>query len=767
MKRKMEVVKEPLIQSLLKNLYDFWLFEVISVSLRKESMMKRLQIAYTPLARELFGVVEGRGAVMTGETDYTDVAAIVMTDQDSGIFENPRVKAFEIPVFVIVTGETKGAEAALGKAHSIIDLALSPRDFYRRHIESAAKKYEEKILPPFFRNLMDYVERGHAEFDCPGHQGGEYFLRHPGGRIFYDFYGENTFRADLCNADVAMGHLLIHEGLPLQAQQHAAKVFHADKAYFVLTGTSGANKVVMNALLSPGDLVLYERNNHKSVGYGALLQAGAIPIYLETARNPFGLIGGVLDHCFNEEYIRMLIAERDPKRALLDRPIRAAVIQLGNYDGCIYNARQVVEKIGHLCDYIVFDSAWVGYEQFIPMMKDSSPLLLELTADDPGILVTQSVHKQQAGFSQASQILKKDKHIKGQPRYLPHKILNNAFMINSSTSPNYQIFASLDMNATMQEGEAGKLLWHECILNAIEARKAVLRHCKYLRPIVPPYVHNQKWEDGDTALMAEDISYFTFEPGGKWHSFQGYSKGQYFIDPLKLQFMTPGICMETGEYEDFGIPAVILADFLRDNGVIPEKCDLNDILFLMTPAESPTKLANLLTKLMRFEQYIDEDAPMEKVLPYICRTYPDRYRNYSIRQLCQELHDFYKAKKINVLQKKMFLKNYFPPYFMAPQGANWALTRGEGELVPLEEADGRVALQAVVPYPPGVPCIEPGERWSGIVLEYVRDFVECMEKIPGFAPEIQGVYRDDAEGSAKVYVLQRSFEKKYKDKEAL
>ena len=62
-----------------------------------------------------------------------------------------------------------------------------------------------------------------------------------------------------------------------------------------------------------------------------------------------------------------------------------AVIQLGTYDGCIYNARQVVDKIGHLCDYIFFDSAWVGYEQFIPMMKDCSPLLLELGPEDPGI----------------------------------------------------------------------------------------------------------------------------------------------------------------------------------------------------------------------------------------------------------------------------------------------------------------------------------------------------------------------------------------------
>ncbi|HBK28176.1 MAG TPA: ornithine decarboxylase [Dialister sp.] len=725
-------------------------------------MQERLKIAFTEEALELFGAIPGRDTVIVKDSDFTDVGAIVMTDHDEGILDQPKVAAFGIPVFLIVTNPHGADQSVMGKAFSVIDLADTSQNFYKKQIESAATKYESQILPPFFKHLVEYVEQSHAEFDCPGHQGGAYFRKHPGGRIFYDFYGENTFRADLCNADVAMGHLLIHEGLPLEAQKHAAQVFHADKAYFILNGTSGANKVVMNALLSPGDLVLYERNNHKSMGYGALLQAGAIPIYLETARNPFGLIGGALDHCFNEEYIRMLIAERDPKRALMDRPLRAAVIQLGNYDGCIYNARQVVKKIGHLCDYIVFDSAWVGYEQFIPMMKDCSPLLLELGPDDPGIIVTQSVHKQQAGFSQASQILKKDSHIKGQKRYVPHKIMNNSFMINSSTSPNYQIFASLDMNAKMQEGEAGKLLWHECIVNAIEARKAVLKYCKYLRPIVPPMVHNQKWEDGDTEVMADDISYFAFEPGGKWHSFQGYAKGQYFIDPLKLQLMTPGINMENGEYEDFGIPAIILADYLRDNGVIPEKCDLNDILFLMTPAETKTKLDNLITKLVRFEKYIDEDAPMEQVLPFIAKKYHNIYRGYTIRQICQELHDFYKAKKINVLQKKMFLKTYFPAYFMRPQEANWALVRGEGELIPLKEAEGRVALQAAVPYPPGVPCVQPGERWSQIALDYFQDFVEGINHLPGFEPELQGVYLGkDEKGqiSATAYVLKKEFEK--------
>ena len=725
-------------------------------------MRTRLKIAYTEKALELFGKVGTREAVLVDHTDFTDVGALLMTGGDRHTVSSPWVKALHIPIFLIVRDGNRETEE-MGEVYSIISLNPSERNLFERQIESAVARYEDTILPPFFKGLLEYVEQGNSEFDCPGHQGGAYFRKHPAGRIFYDFYGENTFRGDLCNADVAMGDLLIHEGPALAAQKHAARVFNADKAYFILNGTSGANKVVMNALLTPGDLVLYERNNHKSVGYGALIQAGAIPIYLETARNPFGLIGGVLDHCFNEEYIRMLIAERDPKRARMDRPLRAAVIQLGNYDGCIYNARQVMEKIGHLCDYIVFDSAWVGYEQFIPMMKDCSPLFLDLGPEDPGIIVTQSIHKQQAGFSQASMILKKDSHIKGQKRYVPHKIFNNSFMVNSSTSPNYQIFASLDMNAKIQEGEAGRLLWHECMVNAIEARKKVLKYCKYLRPIVPPVVHGKKWEEGNTEEMADDISYFAFEPGGKWHSFQGYSKGQYFIDPMKLQLMTPGINMENGEYEDFGIPGIILADYLRDNRVIPEKCDLNDILFLMTPAETKTKLDSLITKLVQFEHHIDNDSPMEMVLPTVYNRYRDRYEGYTIRRLCRELHDFYKERKINVLQKKMFLKAYFPAYFMSPQKANWALVRGQGELIPLEEAEGRVALQGAVPYPPGVTCVQPGERWSRIALDYFLDFVETANILPGFAPELQGVYLEKDETGkrrAKGYVLMKEYEKK-------
>ena len=726
------------------------------------AMQEHLKIAYSRKALETFGAVEKRDIVDVFQTDFTDVAAVVVTDEDGDALRNPRIHAFEIPVFLILSAAGKKHDELIGQAYSIIDPTDGDHHLYARQIEGAADRYESGLLPPFFKQLMEYVERGNTQFDCPGHQGGAYFRKHPAGRIFYNFYGENTFRADLCNADVAMGDLLIHEGPALEAQRHAARVFHADKTYFVLTGTSGANKVVLDALLAPGDIVLYERNNHKSISYGALIQAGAVPVYLETARNPFGSIGGILEHCFNEEYIRMVIAEKDKKKAKAKRPVRVAVIQLGNYDGCIYNARQIVEKIGHLCDYIYFDSAWVGYEQFIPMLRDCSPLLLNLGPDDPGIIVSQSVHKHQAGFSMSSQIHKKDAHIKGQERYLPHKRLNNSFMVNASTSPFYQVFASLDMNARIQEGEGGALLWKECMELSVEARKAVIRNCKYLKPLVPPVVHGKNWEEWDTEEIINDIAYFTFEPGGKWHSFQGYGKGQYFIDPMKLLFTTPGINVETGRYEKFGIPGIVLANYLRENAVIPEKCDLNDILFIITPAETKAKINNLISRILHFEAFVDNDAPMAKVLPNIYHTYQDKYAGYTIRRLCQEMHDFYKERKVNVLQKHLFLKNYFPIYSMSPQEANYELVRGHGELIDLAEAEGRVALEGGVPYPPGVPCIQPGEKWSKTAIAYFMALAEVFNLFPGFTPELQGGYMERAaDGKFHVYaqVLKKEYEK--------
>ena len=724
-------------------------------------MVKYLKIAFADSVKPWINSIEERTCIPIDETDFTNIGAVVVSTSEMNVLDNERILSFGIPVIVMVVDSSHDISFDMERIAAVIDVTSYSINDYKEEIEQIVSSYEALILPPFFKALADYVGDNNAQFDCPGHQGGQFFAKHPAGRAFYDFFGDRIFRADLCNADVKLGDLLIHEGYAHDAQAHAATVYNADKTYFVLNGTSSANKVVLNALLTPGDIILYDRNNHKSICHGGLVMSGATPIYLETARNPFGSIGGILEHCFDESYIRNLIGEKDPNKAKAERPIRLAVIQLGTYDGTIYNARQVVDKIGHLCDYIFFDSAWVGYEQFIPMMKDCSPLLLELGPNDPGILVTQSVHKQQAGFSQTSQIHKKDKHIKGQDRYVDHKRFNNSFMMHASTSPFYPLFASLDVNAKIHEGELGKQLWRECIELGIDARKSILSRCKYLRPLVPPIVHGKKWEEGNTQEMANDVSYFAFEPNAKWHSFKGYGEGQYFIDPCKFQLITPGINVETGEYEDFGIHANILANYLRENRIIPEKCDLNTILFLMTPAESKEKMDALVNQLIRFEELIDDNAPMEEVLPSIYYSHIDKYKGYHIRQLCQEMHDFYKDRNVSALQQRLFSKEYFPEYVMNPQEANFEFQRNKGELVPLDEAEGRIALEGALPYPPGVLCVQPGERWSRTACDYFLALEEGINQLPGFAPEIQGVYlieQPDRSKKAYGYVLKKEYE---------
>lgn len=720
--------------------------------------MKSLKVATSLSVRSCFEI--DREVVNVLTTDFCDVGAAVVSVDDvkNGIVEKIKNTGLKLPIFVSVCCEETFPDDICSSITGVFELCGSNTDFYGKQVETAVQKYEQALLPPFFGTLKKYVEMGNSTFACPGHQGGQFFRKHPVGRQFFDFFGETIFRSDMCNADVKLGDLLIHEGAPLDAQKYAAKVFNADKTYFVLNGTSSSNKVATNALLAKGDLVLFDRNNHKSNHHGALIQAGATPIYLETARNPFGFIGGIDAHCFQEAYLREQIREVAPERADEQRPFRLAIIQLGTYDGTIYNARQVVDRIGHLCDYILFDSAWVGYEQFIPMMNDCSPLLLELTPEDPGIIVTQSVHKQQAGFSQTSQIHKKDKHIKGQARYCNHKRFNNAFMMHASTSPFYPLFAALDVNAKMHEGASGRYLWREAVKAGIEARKLLLKKCKYIKPFIPSMIEGRPWQDYQTEQMADDLRFFEFEPGQKWHSFEGYEKGQYFVDPCKFLLTTPGIDAETGKYTEFGIPATILANFLRENNIIPEKCDLNSILFLMTPAEDMAKMQHLVSQISRFEKLVDEDAPLSEVLPNVYNANKARYKDYTIRQLCQEMHNLYVSHDVKQLQKEMFRHAHFPTKVMDPQEANLEFIRGNVELVPLSQIEGRIAAEGALPYPPGVLCMVPGEIWGGAVQRYFLALEEGINLLPGFSPELQGVYLEstpDGKIQALGYVLNK------------
>jgi ornithine decarboxylase len=668
------------------------------------------------------------------------------------------------------------APEVIGEVDGCIFLGQQTPAFHAKQVAASIVEYGTSLLPPFFGGLMAYDAEANISFACPGHQGGEFYRKSPAGQLFFKHFGEQIFRNDLCNADVDLGDLLIHVGAAVEAQRHAAKVFGADRTYFVLNGTSTSNKVVAHAALRRGDLVLFDRNNHKSLHQGALVQAGAIPIFLPTARNPFGMIGAIDWDALDESYLRDQIRKQPLARDRADRerPFRLACIQLATYDGTVYNVRKVMERIGRLCDYVLWDEAWIGYNAFHPLFKDHSPMRLEkLAPDSAGLFSTQSVHKQGAGFSQASQIHKRDEHIKGQRRFIEHKRFNESFLMHASTSPFYPLFAALDVNAKVHAGKAGEMLWDRCIELGIETRKRLrelARHYEstgasaqekwFFDPFVPDVVtirgskftkdvESARWEDLPTEAIKREQQCWTFDPKSTWHGYQGYAPGQAMVDPNKLMLLTPGIDRKTGNYLDFGVPATVLANYLREQRIVPEKCDLNSILFLMTPAEDESKLGALLAKLVKFKNLWDRDAPLGEVLPALYEQNSARYAGYTLRRVCNEMHDFYRKANVKELQKLCFRASSFPELAMSPQDAYAKLVGNEVDYVPFTELTNRVAATLALIYPPGIGVIVPGERWDAKaqpMLDYFRAFEESFNRFPGFNYEVQGVYQEQVNG---------------------
>jgi arginine/lysine/ornithine decarboxylase len=676
-----------------------------------------------------------------------------------------------------------GSFEFLGEVTGYIYLGQQTPGYYAKQVIASLIEYGMELLPPFFGKLMTYDAEANIAFDCPGHQGGQFYRKSPSGQIFFKHFGESIFRNDLCNADVGLGDLLIHEGPAADAQRHAARIFGADKTYFVLNGTSTSNKVVTNAVLRRGDLVLFDRNNHKSMHHGALIQAGAIPIFLPTARNSFGMIGAVDWDAWDEDYLRERIRKnplvKDPERHKVARPFRLACIQLATYDGTIYNVERVLERIGHLCDYVLWDEAWIGYNAFHPLFKGHSPMRLEnLGSEMPGLFSTQSVHKQGAGFSQASQIHKRDEHIRGQRRFIEHKRFNDAFLMHASTSPFYPLFASLDVNAKVHEGKAGEMLWDRCIELGIETRKklrelghhyaSVGRSTEekwFFDPFVPDVVTIRgseftddvtkiPWEDLPTDVLKREQQCWNFHPQSKWHGYTGFAEGYAMVDPNKLTLLTPGIDRKTGEYLDFGVPATVVANYLRDQRIVNEKCDLNSILFLMTPAEDESKLNTLIAKLVKFKDLWDSDAPLAHVLPTLYGANPDRYAGYSLRQVCAEMHKFYRKAGVKELQRLCFRESSFPEIAMSPHDAQQALVGNEVDCVALENIKGRVQATLALIYPPGIGVVLPGERWdknAQPMLDYFLAFQDSFNRFPGFNYEVQGVFQERVDGKIKFF----------------
>lgn len=674
----------------------------------------------------------------------------------------PEVSGAKLAALVIEAGDLKQRALAelicqrSGLELPLIEVTAENIDADMKRVLELATAYEKENVPAFLLDLINFADEKAVSFTTPGHHNGNFYTRHPAGEVFKNFFGDNFLYADVSDTIPELGDTLTHGGTPLTAEKQAAKAFNADKVYFCTNGTTSSNTICATAALTEGDLVLFDRNNHKSLYNSALVMTGAKPVYLKTDRDPLGLIGPLVGEELDEKKIRQQIALVDPKKAKAKRPFRLAVLQLETYDGVFYDARYLIKKLGSLCDYILFDCAWGGYEQFVDLMKELSPLSLEYGPDDPGILVTQSVHKQQAGVAQTSQILKKDAHLKGQKRYIDHKHFNNAYLKYVTTSYSYPIYASLAVNAAMAASQANHAWWEETLVKGIEFRKTLLRQSKLFKPLVPTKINGISWENIPTEKLAADLSLWQLDPKDTWHGFSKVALGEAIISPLKLTITSLGVELKTGKYTETGIPSPLVGEFLLEKRIIPGKADLYSTLFFLTPGEDELSLQTLLTALLEFERLYLTEAPLEKALPRFYRQNKERYAGYTLRQLCQEMHEYFKEQQIYHLQQALFIKPELQGYSCLPRTADLAFMRGQGKLVPLDKIEGKVALEGALPYPPGVFIVAPGERWQALDVKYFKVLLGAMENFPGFEPEIQGIYleRDDSGHlSAAGYVL--------------
>ena len=583
-------------------------------------------------------------------------------------------------------------------------------------------------LPPFTKALLDFAKEARDDFCTPGHHSGALFEEIPEGRAFVSSLGEGAFTADISDSSSVIGDPSSHEGVSGEAEALAASVYGSDRCFFVLGGTSASNRIAISALVSEGDLILFDRNNHKSASQAALAAAGGLPVYLASERNESGIIGGLTEETLDPVRLRKKAAMLSPDAGKKQRPYRLACLQLSTYDGLFLNARELLRRIGSLCDYILFDGAWAGYENFLPLLQDSAVLTFPLTKNDPGILVTQSVHKQLAGFSMTSQLHKKDSHLRGMARYLEDDVLQAAFLMHISTSPYYPLLAGLEMNAYLHQ-KKGKELWQEAAITATELKRSILKRCRFLRPFTAPTVRAASTEE-----ILSDPAFFAISPKDTWHGFSHIAESLYLTDPCKVLLVTDPL------------PAPLLSHFLESRHVTVEKSDFHTLLFLIEPGDMKEKQEHLLSLLQECEAAYEANTPMSVFAPHLtCRT-GEGLKDFSLRY-----QDFLCREGAARLTQALFDEDHFPKAMLTGKKAHQAFLKGARERVPLPKAKGRVSLEMILPYPPGITVLEPGEVWTDEALSYFLFLQKYKSAFPDFSPEILGVHGNG--NDAYVWVL--------------
>ncbi len=653
-----------------------------------------------------------------------------------------RLRNEDIPIFLY--GETRTSRHipndVLKELHGFIHMFEDTPEFVARNIIREAKHYLDSLSPPFFRALVHYANDGSYSWHCPGHSGGVAFLKSPVGQMFHQFFGENMLRADVCNAVEELGQLLDHTGPVAASERNAARIFNADHLFFVTNGTSTSNKMVWHATVAPGDIVVVDRNCHKSILH-SIMMTGAIPVFLMPTRNHYGIIGPIPLDEFRPENIRKKIEANPFARDLKTKP-RILTITQSTYDGVIYNVEMIKEVLGDSIDTLHFDEAWLPHAAFHDFYRNMHAIGRDRPRSrDTMVFSTQSTHKLLAGLSQASQILVQEPET---TKFDRHRF-NEAYLMHTSTSPQYAIIASCDIAAAMMDAPGGTALVEESILEALDFRRA-------MRKVDEEYGDSwwfKVW--GPNGLCEEGIGgREDWMLGGdeRWHGFGRLAKGFNMLDPIKATIITPGLDVD-GDFADTGIPASIVTKYLAEHGVIVEKTGLYSFFVMFTIGITKGRWNTLVTALQQFKDDYDRNKALWRVLPEFVSKYPEN-EAVGLRDLCEQIHGVYKANDIARLTTEMYLSDMVPA--MKPADAYAKMAHREIERIGIDDLEGRITSILLTPYPPGIPLLIPGERFNRTIVQYLQFARDFNRRFPGFETDIHGLVEEEIDGERHYYV---------------
>ena len=664
----------------------------------------------------------------------------------SSFITEVRKRNSDIPIFLY--GETRTSRhipnAILRELHGFIHMFEDTPEFVARHIIREAKKYLEALAPPFFSALMDYASDSSYSWHCPGHSGGVAFLKSPVGQMFHQFFGENMLRADVCNSVDELGQLLDHTGPVAASEQNAARIFGADHLFFVTNGTSTSNKVVWHSTVAPGDIVVVDRNCHKSILH-SIIMTGAIPVFLMPTRNHYGIIGPIPKSEFSPETIQQKIADNPFARNATNKKPRILTLTQSTYDGIVYNVEEIKQILGNTIDTLHFDEAWLPHAAFHEFYKDMHAIggSERERSDETLVFSTQSTHKLLAGLSQASQILVQDSKNRKLDRYR----FNESYLMHSSTSPQYAIIASCDVAAAMMEEPGGHALVEESILEAIDFRRA-------MRKVDDEFGDDDWWFKvwGPDKLTQEegigDRDDWVIHSGDTWHGFGEIETGFNMLDPIKATIITPGLDVD-GNFDEQGIPASIVSKYLAEHGIIIEKTGLYSFFIMFTIGITKGRWNSMVTELQQFKDDYDNNLPIWRVMPEFAKRFP-KYDRTGLRDLCNAIHAVYKEYNLARITTDMYLSKIEPA--MLPADAWAKMAHRQVERCPIDELEGRVTAMLVTPYPPGIPLLIPGERFNATIVGYLKFVRDFNQRFPGFETDVHGLTHEVVNGVEGYYV---------------